>query len=219
MFELSVKDLAGGMTTLQTNSLTNAKKDLSAIYDKRKDCITLFELSTGKEMTEETISCNMECGICINSYSKQDKELFERFSYPTADITIFHFDVYMNTRFTTESIDRELFIIINKLPEFFEWIHDRSVQYLTFETYHVTHEWHLYIKNINSIFDKFVQGLADNTTLLHVNISIFKLYLSNNPEKLEKLQHMLNHHPRLDYILLSRHDERSDKVVRLCKQV
>ena len=218
MFTLSVKDLAGGLTTLQTNSLPNAKTDLSAIYHNNKDCIILFDLSSGKELTEETISNDMECGICINSYSKQDKELFERYSYPSADITIFHFDVYMDVRFKVESIERELFILIYKIPEFFEWIHDRSVQYLTFETYHHHNEWYQHI-SVDNIFDTLVHCLAYNTTLIHVNINIFKSYLFSTPTQLEKLQHMLNRHPHLDSILLSRHDERSDKVVRICKQV
>ena len=218
MFELSVKDLAGGLTILQTNSLPNAKTDLSAIYHKNKDCIILFDLTTGKELTEETISQDIECGICVNSYSKEDKELFERYSYPSADITIFYFDVYMDVRFKVESIERELFILIYKIPEFFEWIHDRSVQYLTFETYHNHHQWYQYIP-IDDIFDTLVQCLSDNTTLIHANLNIFKSYLSSNPTQLEKLQHMLNHHPCLDSILLSRHDERNDKVIKLCKQV
>lgn len=219
MFTLSVKDLAGGITLIQTLSLQSAKEYLSHTYKKDVGCISLFDLSTGKELKHDTndinttISSDMECGVYIHSYSKEDRETFEKFSYPSGENTVFFFDVYMDFKFNIESIEKNLFIIIHKLPELFEWIHDRNVSHFTLETYYITHEWYRDISNIHEIFENLVRGISDNNTLVHLNISIFYLYLHNYPEKRNKLQEMLNHHATLKQIYLTRHDQRNDKVV------
>ena len=179
MFTLSVKDLAGGMTFIQTLDIKSAKEYLSETYKKDVGCITLFDMSTGKEFRDDSsISRDMECGLYIHSYSKEDRETFDKYTYPLNGDTIFFFDVYMDYTFYIDSIEKDLFIIIHKLPELFEWIHDRNVTHFTLETYYITtHEWYRDIPNIHEIFDRFVTGLADNNTLLHLNISIFYLYL------------------------------------------
>lgn len=217
MFKLSVKDLSGDMTSIMTSSLEYAKTELSLKYSKDAGCILLFDLSTGNEITDEVIDKDVECGVFVNSYSKKDKEVFEKFSYPHNGDTIFFFDVYMDVFYNPNSIEKELFVIIHKLPELFDWIQDRNVTHFTFETYHVTQEWHQDIQTIGPIFDTLIQCLADNTTLKHVNLSIFYYYLFTHPEQREKMQEMLNSHPYLDKIYMTRHDQRNDKVIKLIK--
>lgn len=230
--KLSVKDLAGDMTYLTTSSLKSAKTELSLKYNKDEGCIVLFDLCTGKELIDvngvendsrvieclECLEC-LECGVYISSYSKEDKEVFEKFTYPYEGNTIFFFDVYMDVTYNPKSIEKELFIIIHKLPELFEWIHDRHVTQFTFETYHIAHEWFREVQTFDAIFDTLVQCLSNNSTLKHLNLGIFQKYLSSRPEQLEKLQNTLNHHPLLSGIYLSRHDQRNDKVVKLVKKL
>ena len=218
MFAISVKDLAGGMTHIQASSLDHAKEQLSTLYHTETDCIVLFDLSTYKEVSDENPFKNMECGIYVNSYSKQDKEMFEKFTYPSGGHMIFSFDAYMNHTYDVNTIEKELFMIIYKLPQMFEWFQDRNVSHLTLETYYITsHDWYRDIRDIDQIFDTLVQLLADNHTLLHVNISVFHLYLVKHPKQLQKLQDMLNDHPTIDIIYLTRHDQRQDKVLKLEK--
>jgi len=217
MFTLSVKDLAGGMSLIQTLSLQSAKEYLSHTYKKDVGCISLLDLSTGKELCDDVIYSDMECGVYVHSYSAEDQLTFEKFSYPSGENTVFFFDVYMNFSLSVPSIEKELFIIIHKLPELFEWIHDRNVTHFTLETYYITHEWYRDISNIHEIFDNIVTGIANNNTLVSLNLSIFYLYLYNHPEKRDKLQGMLNIHPTLERIYLTRHDQRNDKVVKLEK--
>ena len=219
MFARSVKDLAGGMTHIQASSLDHAKEQLSPIYQTESDCIVLFDLSTYKEVSDETPPKNMECGIYVNAYSKQDKQMFDKFTYPSDEYTVFSFDAYMNHTYDVDTIEKELFIIIYKLPQMFDWIYDRKVSHLILETYYITtHDWYRDIPKIDEIFDTLVQLLADNRTLVHVNLSVFHLYLFTHPEQIQKLQDMLNDHPILDNIYLTRHDQRSDKVVKLEKK-
>lgn len=219
MFTLSIKDLAGGMTYIKTLEIKNAREQLSIKYEKNVGCITIFDLSTGKELTDDisgisNISRHMECGVYVHSYSKEDCEIFNKYTYPLNGDTIFFFDVYMDYNFNISSIENDLFIIIDKLPELFEWIHDRNVTHFTLETYYITtHEWYRDISNIHEIFENLVRGISDNNTLVHLNISIFYLYLYNYPEKRNKLQEMLNHHATLKKIYLTRHDQRNDKVI------
>ena len=52
MFTLSVKDLAGGMSLIQTLSLQSAKEYLSHTYKKDVGCISLLDLSNGKELCD-----------------------------------------------------------------------------------------------------------------------------------------------------------------------
>jgi hypothetical protein len=219
MFKLSVKDLAGDMTYLTTSSLKDAKIELAIKYGKDLGCIVLFDLSTGKELADGEIvhDTEIECGVYISSYSKEDKEVFEKFTYPYGGNTIFFFDVYMDVTYDPKSIEKELFVIIHKLPELFEWIHDRHVTQFTFETYHIAHEWFREVQTFETIFDTLVQCLSNNSTLKHLNLGIFQKYLSSRPEQLEKLQDTLNGHPLLSEIYLSRHDQRNDKVVKLVK--
>lgn len=217
MFTLSVKDLAGGMSLIQTLSLQSAKEYLSHTYKKDVGCISLLDLSTGKELCDDVIYSDMECGVYVHSYSAEDQLTFEKFSYPSGKNTVFFFDVYMNFSLSVASIEKELFIIIHKLPELFEWIHDRNVTHFTLETYYITHEWYRDISNIHEIFDNLVRGIANNNTLVHLNLCIFYLYLYNYPEKRDKLQEMLNHHPTLEKIYLTRHDQRNDKVIVIKK--
>ena len=218
MFNLSVKDLAGDMTYLTTTSLSDAKKELALKYKKDEGCIVLFDLSNGKQMIEEDIDRDLDCGVYINSYSKEDKEVFEKFVYPRGcgDMTFF-FDVYMDVTYNPKSIEKELFIIIHKLPELFEWIHDCRVNHFTFETYHISHEWFREVETFDTIFDTLVQCLSNNSTLIHLNLSIFQQYLFTHPEQLEKLQNTLNRHPLLSEIYLTRHDQLNDKVIKLVK--
>jgi len=217
MFKLSIKDLAGDMTYLTTSSLKDAKIELALKYGKELGCIVLFDLSTGKELVDDMELEMMDCGVYISSYSKEDKEVFEKFTYPYGGNTIFFFDVYMDVTYNPKSIEKEMFIIIHKLPELFEWIHDRNVTQFTFETYHISHEWFREVKTFDTIFDKLVECLSNNSTLKHLNLGIFYCYLSIHPEKLEKLQDTLNDHPLLTEIYLSRHDQRNDKVIKLVK--
>jgi hypothetical protein len=218
MFAISVKDLAGGMTHIQASSLDHAKDQLSPLYHTERDCIVLFDLSTYKEVSDEVPLKNMECGIYVNSYSKQDKKMFEKFTYPSGGHTIFSFDAFMNHTYDVNTIEKELFMIIYKLPQMFEWIQDRNVSHLTLETYYITtHDWYRDIREIDEIFDTLIRLLADNTTLVHVNLSVFHLYLKTHPDQLQKLQEMLNDHPNIDIIYLTRHDQRNDKVVKLEK--
>lgn len=226
MFKLSIKDLAGDMTYLSTSYLKDAKIELALKYGKDLGCIVLFDLSTGKELVDDTgmemgmgmgMDIEIECGVYISSYSKEDKEVFEKFTYPYGGNTIFFFDVYMDVTYDPKSIEKELFVIIHKLPELFEWIHDRHVTQFTFETYHIAHEWFREVQTFDTIFDKLVQCLSNNSTLKHLNLGIFQKYLSSRPEQLEKLQDTLNGHPLLSEIYLSRHDQRNDKVVKLVK--
>ena len=221
MFKLSIKDLAGDMTYLTTSSLKDAKIELALKYGKELGCIVLFDLSTGKELVDEEIDeeieIEIECGVYISSYSKEDKEVFEKFTYPYEGKTIFFFDVYMDVTYDPKSIEKEMFIIIHKLPELFEWIHDRHVTHFTFETYHISHEWFREVQTFDTIFDKLVECLSNNSTLKHLNLAIFQQYLFSRPEKLEKLKDTLNVHPLLDSIYLSRHDQRNDKVIKLVK--
>jgi hypothetical protein len=217
MFKLSVKDLAGDMTYLTTSSMKDAKIELALKYGKEVGCIVLFDLSTGKELLDEEIETDLECGVYISSYSKEDKEVFEKFMYSYGGKTIFFFDVYMDVTYDPKSIEKEMFIIIHKLPELFEWIHDRHVTHFTFETYHISHEWFREVQTFETIFDKLVDCLSNNTTLKHLNLGIFQHYLFTHPEKLEKLQDTLNRHPLLSGIYLSRHDQRNDKVIKLVK--
>ena len=218
MFALSVKDLAGGMTYIQATSLEHAKDQLSPLYHTERDCIVLFDLSTYKEVSEETLRKNMECGIYVNSYSKQDKQMFEKFTHPSGQYTVFSFDAYMNHTYDVDTIEKELFIIIYKLPQMFDWIYDRNVSHLTLETYYITHEWYRDIPNIDQIFDTLFQLLAENRTLIHVNLNVFYFYLFTHPDQLQKLKDMLNDHPNIDTIYLTRHDQRSDKVIKLKKK-
>jgi len=219
--KLSIKDLAGHMLYLSTSSLKDAKTELAVKYGKDLGCVVLFDLSTGKELVDEDFECDtekeIECGVYISSYSKEDKEVFEKFMYPHDGNMNFFFDVYMDVTYNPKSIEKELFIIIHKLPELFEWIHDRNVTQFTFETYHISHEWFREVQTFDTIFDRLVECLADNSTLKHLNLSIFQNYLFRHPKQLEKLQDTLNRHPLLDRIYLSRHDQRNDKVIQLVK--
>ena len=226
--KLSVKDLAGDMTYLTTSSLKSAKTQLALKYNKDVGCIVLFDLCTGKELIDEendedndsrVIECLecLECGVYISSYSKEDKEVFEKFTYPYEGKTIFFFDVYMDVTYDPKSIEKELFIIIHKLPELFEWIHDRHVTHFTFETYHIAHEWFREVHTFEAIFDTLIVCLSNNSTLKHLNLGIFQQYLFSHPQQLEKLQDTLNRHPLLTVIYLTRHDQRNDRVIKLLK--
>lgn len=217
MFAISVKDLAGGMTHIQASSLDHAKDQLSPLYHTESDCIVLFDLSTYKEVSDETPFKNMECGIYVNSYSKQDKQMFEKFTYSSGEYTVFTYAAYMNHTYDVNTIEEKLFMIY-KLPRMFEWVQDRNVSHLTLETYYITHDWYRDIPNIDQIFDTLVQLLADNRTLLHVNLCVFYLYLFTHPDQLQKLKDMLNDHPNIDIIYLTRHDQRNDKVIKLEKK-
>ena len=213
MFQLSVKDLAGGMTYLQTSSLELAKDELAELYHNRSGCIILFNLETGSEL--DNICEDMECGVYISPYSKEEKKVFEKFSYPWNGRFRFFFDVYMDHTYNPESIEKELFIIMNKIPELFIWMDDMNVDYFTIETFH-HHRWYEHI-DIHNIFDTFVRCLSSNRTLRSVNLNIFYLYICEYPQQLETLRTMLNQHPTLENIYLSRHDQRSDKVIKLNK--
>ena len=214
MFNLSVKDLACDMTYLTTTSLSDAKKELALKYNKDDGCIVLFDLSNGKIITKEIIDADLECGVYISSYSKEDKDLFEKFAYNTGGTMVF----YLALSYNPEPVEKEnLSAVIHKLPELFEWAHHHNVISFIFETR--DNEWYKTNDSMDAIFDTLVQCLSENSTFKHVNLNLFQNYLFTHPEQRKKLQEMLNRHQNLDVIFLKTRSQTHDKVDKLKKAV